>query len=66
MVAVSVFAPQAVLASRRRLSSTWKVFFIQTIMPYWYGNIWRTTCVKSTKRDHENGKVTSSHFSIVP
>jgi hypothetical protein len=31
-VSVSVFAPEADLASRKRLSSMWRVFFIHTIM----------------------------------
>jgi hypothetical protein len=34
---VSVFAPDAVLASRSKCSSMCRVFFIHTIMPYQYG-----------------------------
>ena len=38
-MSVSVFAPEADLASRRRCSSICNVFFIHTIMPYMYGSM---------------------------
>src|SRR5205823_4641521 len=44
MVSVSVFAPHAALASHSSSSSTWRVFFIQMIVPHLYGSaLWLGT-----------------------
>jgi hypothetical protein len=50
MVSVSVFAPDAALASRRSPSSTWKVFFIQMIVLYLYGYFSVPSDVAATAR----------------